>query len=101
MAFDVSDEETYNMQNGYASLVFMVDAYFRERLPASLVTINKADDTADSVKRSKIQEIEFPSGVDPDPMLLVTTGLGTGKVRAMTINLSSRGNKMTIYHDTE
>lgn len=101
VTFTVADDEVYTMQNGYASLLFMVDAYHRERLPASLIRLNKQDDTANSVRRSKIQEIEFPSGVDPDAMLLVVTGLGTGKVRAMTINLSSRSNKMTLLYDLE
>lgn len=97
--YEVEPGEDYVMQNGWASLLYLVDTYLRDDLPAELVRINKQDATATSVKRSKIQEVDFPGGLNFDPYKLVRTMLGDGAIRSLTIALQSRGLKITIEHD--
>lgn len=91
----------YKMQNGYASMVWAADKYWRNDLPASSVRLNLQTITANSVKRNRIQEIEYPSPVEPDPMKLVVTSLGPGRITKMVVNLSSGSVRMTLKHGTE
>lgn len=99
--FTLSTDEDYKMQNGYASMIWGHDAYHRHGAPAPAITLNGEDITATSVQRRKVQEVEFGGLTEPDPLQLVTTSLGTGRVKRMSVNLSSRAVKMTINHDNE
>ena len=91
----------YKIQNGYAAMVYAHNQYWRYLLPASSVEMNLDAITALSVKKNRVQEIDYPSPVEPDPMKLITTSLGDGRVTKMTINLSSGAVKITLKHGTE
>ncbi|MBK6904043.1 MAG: hypothetical protein IPH04_14890 [Saprospirales bacterium] len=95
--FEIDSEEQYKMQNGYASLVWAVDAYHRDYLPCEEIKINDREDTANSVMKIKVQELRHPGVIDP--MLLVTTSLGDGRVMEVIRSLSTRMNKIKAYHD--
>ena len=97
----ISDEEEYFLQNGHAAMVYLHDKYHRHNLPAEDIRLNGNVDTADTVRRAKLQEEEFPSPDGLNPMELVTTALGTGEVRETTLNISSRSLKINVAHDTE
>lgn len=97
----VSDEEDYYLQNGQASMLYLHDKYHRHALPAPSIRLNGNEETATTVRRSKIQEEDFPAPDGLDEMQLVTTTIGTGEVREASTNISSRSIKLTIAHDTE
>lgn len=101
VTLEVSADEIYKVQNGYASIIYAHQTYWQHGLPATAVTINKASVTAESVKRSKIQEIEIILGEDVDPYELVETQVGTGRVQRIEKNLSGKDLKITIRHNTE
>ena len=78
------------VQNGWWSFVYLHENFWRHNLPCQSVNINGTDITATTTKRGREQTIRFPSGVNPDPMRLVTSGLGNCEVDEMEINLDSR-----------
>lgn len=89
-----------DIQNGYASLFYAADAYHKHAAPCSKLVINKVETTATTVKRNKIQEIEYPNKtIYPDK--LVKTALGDGKIITREINLITGHNKIQLEHDTE
>ena len=57
--------------------------------------------TADSVSRTKVQTVLFAPDLSHDPMTLITTLLGTGKVKNITEDLNTTEKKITIYYGTE
>ena len=93
-------DETFKVQNGYAAFMHAHPQYHKYFLPATDITINEEDTTATTTIRTKQQEVEFAS-VEPDPMQLITTGLGTGEVEGMEITLSNGTIKIQVAHDTE
>lgn len=95
----VVDGETFNVQNGYASIAYAQEQYHVKVMPAAAVTINGVDVAADSVKRNRVQELDFPA-TDPDLMELVVTAAGTGRPVSAVKNLESRTLKIEIEHDT-
>lgn len=97
----ISTEEDYFLQNGTASVVYLHDKYHRHGLPAPLIRLNGNDVTASTVRRAKLQEEDFPAPDGLDPMELITTAIGTGQVRELSLNVSSRAAKITIAHDTQ
>lgn len=88
------------IQNGHCSLFYMLDTYHRHSQPCSDLTINNQSVTASSVKRNKVQTVDFP---DPtiDPMKLITTDIGNGKARSLELDLVTGMMKIEIEHDTE
>ena len=94
-------EEYWLMQNGQLSLVYLVDKFHKYNLPAANIKVNEAVTTATTVQRNKIQEVSFPSLANIDPIKLIRTSLGTGKIDKIETNLSSKHIKTTIRHDTE
>lgn len=101
VTLDLGNTGEYKVQNGYASLIYAHDKYHRYVLPTSSVNINLENVTAESVKRTKIQEIELPGdSVSGDNiMLLVSTNLGDGQIRSLTENTNGSGSKLVIEHD--
>ena len=93
-------DETFKVQNGYAAFMHAHPQYHKYALPATDITINEEDTTATTTIRTKQQEVEFAS-VEPDPMQLITTGLGTGEIEGMEITLSNGTIKIQVAHDTE
>jgi len=88
-----------NIQNGYASLTFALDEYQKYQLPCTNVKINGEVTTAESVIKTKIQEVFFPMNPVEDNLLLVTTGIGSGKLKTREINLLNGIVKMILKHD--
>lgn len=95
------DGDTFYLQNGYASMFWAAVTYWLYDLPASEVVLNYETQAALSVKKNKIQDIDYPSGQSPDVMKLVTSSLGTGNIKKMSVNLSSGSVKITLRHVTE
>lgn len=98
---NLPDGTGFKLQNGYLAFIYLHPNYHRYGLPAELVTINEGDNTALSVTRRKIQRIEYPLLSITDPIQLVTTGLGTGKVRELRENVNGQYVEAEIEHDTE
>lgn len=94
-----ADGNEYKIQNGELSNIHLHPSYHKHNLPAPDVTINNDPATATTVKRYKSQEITFPVGTDPDPMQLIETDLGQGKLDKLEINLVTSAAKATIKHD--
>lgn len=101
VTFVISADETYTMQNGYASLIYAHNQYHKHNLPAESVNLNKESITATTVRRSKIQEITFATESEIDPYELIETNLGVGRLRRMERPISSNTVKATIMHDNE
>lgn len=97
----VIEGDEYQLQNGYMSFYDLVRKYYRYNLPARNVIINGQQILASSTKRTKVQEVSFPSASDPLPNELVKTFLGNGEIRKMHVNLSSRNITTTLEYDTE
>ena len=97
----VDTDETYKLQNGYASYLHAHETYWKHGLPATDVNLNRADITATTTIRTKRQEIEIALGSDIDEYLLITSNLGDGKIEKIEQNLSSKSLKLTLKHDTE
>lgn len=85
---------TISVQNGWWAYYYLHNKFWGYNLPAEDVNINNEDVTATTTKRGKEQSLVFPAGVQPDPMRLITSGIGNCEVEEMEINLASR--KCTI-----
>lgn len=98
----VSTEEgvEYQLQNGLLSWIYLQPTFYPYDLPARRVLINDAEMSALGIERKKKQTVNFPSLSDPNPMQLIKTSIGTGQIEKISINLSSRMNKITVKHDT-
>ena len=94
------DSSEFKLQNGYLAFIYLHPNYHRYGLPASLITLNQEDTTALSITRRKVQEIDYPLISVTNPIQLVTTGLGTGKVLELVENVSGEYVKAKIAHDT-
>jgi hypothetical protein len=99
--FEISADEKYNMQNGYASLIYAHANYHMHNLPVEEVNLNRADITATTVKRSKVQNITFATEDEIDAYELVETNLGVGRLKKMERPLTSNTVKATIMHNNE
>jgi hypothetical protein len=66
------------------------------------VRINDSDSViVEGIKRGKMQEVSYPSLNDPDEMKLIKTYLGNGEIEKISVNLSSRMNRINLKYDTE
>lgn len=101
VTFVISADESYTMQNGYASLIYAHNQYHKHNLPAESVTLNKSTITATTTKRSKVQDIIFATEEVIDPYELIETNLGVGRVKKMDRQINSNTVKLTIMHDNE
>ena len=91
----------YKVQNGYASLIYAHETYWKYLLPTSAVNVNLAVDTALSVIRPRVQEIEIPSDLlqGVNLMQLIRNTLGDGKIQKVVDNTDGTGTKVTIEHN--
>lgn len=96
----VDTDETYKLQNGYASYLYAHETYWRHGLPATDVNLNRQDITATTTIRTKNQDLEIAVGSDVDEYLLITSKLGNAKIAKIEKNLSSKSLKITLKHDT-
>lgn len=90
-----TSEENYKLQNGAASMYYAHKNYFSYNLPAEDAKLNTIDITADSVIRSKVQEIPFV-GSEFDYSQLIQTDLGVGEIQETEIELEGGKVKKTI-----
>lgn len=93
----IADGREWKMQNGYLSNIYLHDKYFKHGLPADNVEINESTTTAATVKKTRIQEIVFPSTAI-DELQLITTELGTGEIKEYETDLESGSHKIKIAH---
>lgn len=91
------DEQT--LQNGQLSFAELQRFYLYD-MPASDVYINGVRKSV-TVRKSKMQDVNFPVHDDPYFYALIKTGLGNGQIEKITINLTSRNAKATLKYDTE
>lgn len=91
----------FQVQNGQLSFIYLHSNFWKHGLPAKSVTINDQPVTALSASRHKVQEVTFPATTEPNPMQLIRTLLGDGKVDKMSRNLDDLTIKATIKHDTQ
>ena len=93
--------ETYTMQNGLVSWMYLQPTFYPYDLPARRCKINNSEISAYGVERKKKQVVTYPSIDDPDPMKLIKTPIGTGQIDKISITLHSRSNKVTLKYDTD
>jgi len=89
-----------SIQNGHASLWHIHKTYHVYSAPCQLLVINGEDTNAESVQRNKVQQAGYPNKTI-DPMKLVKTSVGEGKIRKREIDLITGHNKIELEHDTE
>lgn len=91
------------IQNGYASWLYIHPEFWVYDLPSTNVDINNGESvTVQGVMRTKKQEpVNYPSIADPDPLKLIKTYLGDGEIEKISVNLSSRNNIIELRYDTE
>ena len=88
----------YKMQNGYLALVWLIDNYHRDNLPANGIKINTLTTTATSVKRTKLQSVVYPN-IDINFLNLIRTSLGEGLARAVEEDLLKSSLEIEVEHD--
>ena len=97
----VASDESYKMQNGHASWVYLADNYHRDGLPTNSVTINEQSISANSVLRKKIQELTFPMPESFDELQLVETGLGGAQIVEIDEDSTYKIAQFKLAHETE
>ena len=93
--------EQFRLQNGYVSFPYAHENYFLSGMPAALLTINRAEATATSVRKTKRQELDYANSWEVDPVKLVRTSLGDGMPTKLEVKFSTLNIKITLLHDTE
>lgn len=86
------------MQNGYLSYIYLHKYFHGYNAPCSTIKINNENVSADEVINIKKQQVIFPKLTDPDPLKLVKTGLGNGKVEKLSVNLLNRMVTADLKH---
>lgn len=97
------DGVEYFLQNGYLAFINIQPTYWVYDMPARNFKINNSQYYAlGGLERKKKQTLNFPAGTtDPNPMQLVKTYIGNGRVDKFSVNLCSRNIKATLKYDTE
>ena len=90
-----------SVQNWQLTFYSLQKAFLISDMPAWHIRVNGQDMLAKGIQRKKIQQVDIPMGyLDPNPTMLVRTGIGLGEIRQMNLRLSSRTAKTTIAYDT-
>lgn len=92
------DDVDYKLQNGYSSFFYIHDQYYRTRLPATTVLINKVERTVEE-ERNLIQNVEFPGMGITDWMNLINSQLGSGLVKSYEEDVTNGNQKATLKHE--
>lgn len=98
---NLGTNKIYEIQNGQLAFTNLHEKFWLDNMPASSVNINQVTKTAKTVKRTKVQEIEFPLSSDIDIDGLIKTQVGIGKIKSHKFNISTLSNKLSINHDIE
>lgn len=91
----------YEIQNGQLAFTNLHEKYWLDNMPASSIKINQVTKTAKTVKRTKLQPIEFPLSSEIDIDGLIKTQIGIGKIKSHKFNISTLKNELNINHDIE
>jgi len=94
------ENQILEVQNGYLTFVYLHDSVFKYSLPGKKVNINREDVDAETVRRTKVQEVDFVN-YPFDPIKLIKTSLGVGKIRRATRDLTPGFINTELEHDTE
>ena len=94
------DGNDHYLQNAYVAFCIL-QQYYAYDMPARYYAINGVQMSAIGIKRLKTQQINFPTGTDPNLQQLVRTELGNGTIEKISVNLSSRNANATLKYDTE
>lgn len=92
----LNTKETLILQNGWGAFVYLHPYFHKYNAPAKDLVVNETATTAITTKPIREQEIDFPMQANLDPMKLITTGIGSGNIQKMTLNLSSRMINATV-----
>jgi len=96
------DNVVYKLQNGYLAFCMLQDPYWLYDMPAKSLKVNGQARNALGVSRNKSQTVNIPyDTTEPNLQKLVTTGIGNGQIRQLSIRLTSRMAKVTLRYDTE
>ena len=90
----------YYLQNLYLAFCYLQNYYLYD-MPARYVKMNGNIIAAQGIKKQKTQDVRFPMLLDANLVKLVQTELGNGEIAKISLNLSSRGAKLTLKYDTE
>lgn len=90
----------YYLQNLYLAFCYLQNYYLYD-MPAKYVKMNGNIIAAQGIKKQKTQNIQFPMLLDANLKKLIKTNLGDGAIAKISLNLSSRGAKVTLKYDTE
>lgn len=96
--FTINANESYKMQNGRLSLIYLHNYFHKNNLPSTNIKINGTSTTSDSTKKGRIQNVSYPKSSSFDSMELVTTGLGTGEVIEVSENLTTEKLELKVHH---
>ena len=92
------------MQNGFLSFAFL-PRYYDYDMPCLNYNIGEGAIAypmiAKGVSKKKTQSVTVPQALNFNAMNVVNTNLGYGKIRKMTINLSSEAAETTLEFDTQ
>lgn len=96
----------YYIQNGMLSFTYLEKEYLNYELPCWYFKYGDdgGSEYAQSIKKTRVQDVTFPADTDPDLFELIKTDIGMGSIEKLTINLSSRQIKATLgykYGSTE
>ena len=90
------------IQNCLLSFWKLQDPYWLYDMPAKKLKVNGQATNALGVSRNKSQTVNIPyDKTEPDLQKLVTTGIGNGQIRQLSIRLTSRMAKVQLRYDTE
>ena len=97
-----TDNVAYSMQNGLMSYIYLHPVYWLDDMPAESLTINNGPYMAHSVKRTKRQEIDFPSNnYEVDEYELIKTEMGNGQIDKLSVSLTSGFVNAEILHEND
>lgn len=91
----------YHLQNADLSWKFLHDKFWAFTMPAPNIIVNGIERVAETLRKGKEQEVEFPYLNDPNNLELIKTDVGNGEIKKLSINLLSRNIKATLKYDTE
>lgn len=98
--WNISGSTIQQLQNGRLSFEYL-QRYYAYDMPCRYYQIDGATYVAQGVSKNKVQEITLPTDGEVDTKKVITTNLGNGKVRKISINLSSKFAEATLEYDTE
>lgn len=97
-----TDNVAYSMQNGLMSYIYLHPIYWLDDMPAERLTINNEPYMAHSVKRTKRQEVDFPSdNYEVDEYELIKTEMGDGQIDKLSVSLTSGFINAEILHEND